>query len=98
MAEVLEGAELEGIVGPELERWGVPGVEVVAVRGDDVVFAGGFGKADVDRGLPVTDRTIFHHGSTGKAFTALLAAALVDDGLLEWDRPVHDYVPEFRLH
>jgi CubicO group peptidase (beta-lactamase class C family) len=90
--------DLRELVEPELERWRVPGLEVAVVRGDEVLFAGGFGLADVKQHLPVTPTTLFQHGSTGKSLTALLAAILVDEGLLEWDRPVRDYVPEFRLH
>src|SRR5207302_10463736 len=90
--------DLRGLVEPELERWEVPGIELAVVQGDGVLFAGGFGMADVDRALPVTSSTLFQHGSTGKTLTALLAAILVDDGLLEWDRPVRDYFSEFRLH
>jgi CubicO group peptidase (beta-lactamase class C family) len=94
---VLSEEGLRELIEPELERFGVPGVEVAVVRGDDVVFAGGFGLRDVERGLPVTSRTVFHHGSTGKAFTGLLVAALVDQDVLAWDHPVREYVPEFRM-
>ena len=42
--------------------------------------------------------TLFAIGSTTKAFTAATVGALVDDGLLEWERPLRDYVPDLRLH
>ena len=42
--------------------------------------------------------TLFHHGSLGKAFTGALVGTLVDEGLLEWDRPIRDVWPQFRLH
>jgi CubicO group peptidase (beta-lactamase class C family) len=41
---------------------------------------------------------LFAIGSATKAFTAATAGALVDDGLLEWERPLRDYLPELRLH
>jgi CubicO group peptidase (beta-lactamase class C family) len=94
----LDEAALHDLIAPELERWKVPGVEVAVVRKGEPVFAGGFGTPDASSGRPVTSATLFHHGSTGKSFTALLAAVLVDEGLLEWDRPVAGYVPDFRLH
>ncbi len=89
---------LSDLVNPQLERWQVPGVEVTLVRRGEVLHVGGFGLADVSRDRPVMPTTLFHHGSTGKSFTALLAAALVDEGLLEWDRPVREYLANFRLH
>jgi CubicO group peptidase (beta-lactamase class C family) len=84
-------------VAGELERFRVPGVEVVVVRDGEVLLAGGFGRRHVERDLPVTSRTVFAHGSTGKAFTAFLVGQLVDDGLLDWDRPVREHLRDFRL-
>jgi CubicO group peptidase (beta-lactamase class C family) len=102
MSESHGGPELDvkalaGHVERELQRFEVPGVEVVVVRDRTVLFAGGFGRRDVERDLPVTSRTVFAHGSTGKGFTAFLVGQLVDEGLLEWDRPIRDYLPDFQL-
>jgi len=88
---------LADLVGPELERWHAAGLELCVVADGDVLFAGGFGVRDLERGLPVTSRTLFHHGSTAKAFTAALVGSLVDDGILDWDRPIRDYYPEVRF-
>ena len=85
------------LIEPELARWKVPGLELAIVKGDDVLFAGGFGTANVATGAPVEPTTLFHHGSTGKLMTALLVAILVEEGLLDWDRCVREYLPEFRL-
>lgn len=82
----------------ELETWHVPALEFVAVRNGEVLHADGVGLRDLERQLLATPNTLFHHGSTGKAFTGALAGTLVDAGLLEWDRPVRDYLPDFRLH
>ncbi len=81
----------------ELERWQVPAVELVAVHQGDVVLADAFGFRDLEGKAPASPYTLFHHGSTGKAFTGVLAGTLVDAGLLEWDRPIRDYLPDFRL-
>ena len=43
-------------VARELERFRLPAVEVVVVREGEVLFAGGFGRRDVERDLPVTSR------------------------------------------
>ena len=82
----------------QLAAWEVPGCAVAAVRGGEVVLAGGWGLRDPAAGLPVTPGTLFAIGSTTKAFTVATAGALVDDGLLEWDRPIRDYLPDVRLH
>jgi CubicO group peptidase (beta-lactamase class C family) len=89
---------VERFVGEQLAAWEVPGCAVAAVQGERVELAGGWGLRDREAALPVTQDTLFAIGSTTKAFTATAVGALVDEGLLEWDRPVRDYVPGVRLH
>jgi CubicO group peptidase (beta-lactamase class C family) len=48
-------------------------------------------------GKAVDDQTLFQIASLSKAFTAASLAILVDDGKLDWDDPVIDYLPEFRM-
>jgi CubicO group peptidase (beta-lactamase class C family) len=76
----------------------VPGCAVAAVRGGRVELAAGWGLRNREAGLPVTQDTLFAIGSATKAFTATTVGAVVDEGLLEWDRPLRDYVPGVRLH
>jgi CubicO group peptidase (beta-lactamase class C family) len=89
---------IRALADDERERWAVPALELVAVAGGKVLLADAFGLRDVAAGLTATPRTLFHHGSTGKAFTGVLAGTLVDAGLLDWDRPVREYLPDFRTH
>ena len=89
---------IERFVVEQLAAWEVPGCAVAAVRDGQIVLAAGWGQRDLDTKLPVTANTLFAIGSTTKAFTAATVGALVDDGLLEWERPLRDYVPEIRLH
>jgi len=89
---------IDRFVTEQLAAWEVPGCAAAAVRDGQVVLAAGWGRRDLDAKLPVTADTLFAIGSTTKAFTAATVGALVDDGLLEWDRPLRDYVPELRLH
>jgi CubicO group peptidase (beta-lactamase class C family) len=85
-------------VAGQLAAWEVPGCAIAAVRDHDVILATGHGRRDLGAELPVTPDTLFAIGSTTKAFTAATVGALVDDGLLEWERPLRDYLPELRLH
>ena len=75
----------------------VPGAALAIVRGDEVIFARGFGVADVEKKTPVTPNTPFFIGSATKAFTATLVGMLVDEGRMQWDDPVEKYLPEFKL-
>ena len=89
---------IERFVTGQLAAWEVPGCAIAAVRDEDVVLAAGWGRRDLAADLPVTPDTLFAIGSTTKAFTVATVGALVDDGLLEWERPLCDYLPDLRLH
>lgn len=76
----------------------IPGLVLGIVVDGEVACAKGFGYRDLERRLPVTARSRFGIQSCTKAFTAAVAGILVDRGLLEWDRPIREYVPSFRMH
>jgi len=77
--------------------WKVPGMAVSIVMDGKVVFAEGFGLRDVPKNLKVTPHTIFAIGSCSKAFTATAMGILVDEGKVEWDKPVRNYLPTFTM-
>ena len=89
---------IERFVAGQLTAWEVPGCAIACVRDGDVVLAAGWGRRDTQTGDPVTENTLFAIGSVTKAFTVATVGALVDDGLLDWERPLRDYVPEVRLN
>ena len=92
--------ELKGFdafVTAVMEEWKVPGLAISIVRDGQVIFARGFGYRDLAGKLPVTPHTVFGIGSCSKAFTATTLGILVDEGKLEWDKPVREYLPSFKL-
>lgn len=89
---------LDAWIEQQREAFGVPGLAVGVIQDGKIVLSQGFGSRDVAQGLPVTPDTAFAIGSATKAFTAATVGALVDDGLLEWDRPVREYIPNFQLY
>jgi CubicO group peptidase (beta-lactamase class C family) len=89
--------KIRSYIDTSMKTWGTPGLAVGIVKDGKVVFAEGFGKRDVDKNIPVTAKTRFILGSTTKAFTTMAMGILVDDGKLDWDKPVVDYLPQFKL-
>ena len=73
---------------------GDPGCAVSVVIDGDVVFAGGYGAADLETGEPITERTTFDIASVSKQFTAAAIYLLAEDGALSVDDEIHPYVPE----
>ncbi len=76
----------------------VPGMAIAVVKDDEVILTHGFGVANVETETPVTQETIFAIGSTTKAFTSTLVGMLVDEGKMDWDDPVTEYLPYFQMN
>ena len=55
----------------------------------------GFGYADVAKAIPVNDQTLFNLASISKTFTAVATMHLVEKGLLDLEKPVVTYLPDF---
>jgi CubicO group peptidase (beta-lactamase class C family) len=88
---------LEDYVGQTMDRLEVPGVALVLVHGDQVVYRRGLGVRDLQTKTPVTTETLFGIGSATKPMTAVMIASLVDEGLIRWDTPVTELLPTFAL-
>jgi CubicO group peptidase (beta-lactamase class C family) len=89
---------LDTLVREAMEEWQVPGLALAVTRDGEPDWVKAYGLRDVEAGLPVTVDTQFILCSVTKSFTALGLAMLVDEGRLDWAKPVRDYLPEFRLH
>jgi CubicO group peptidase (beta-lactamase class C family) len=89
---------LDALIREAMDEWQVPGLALVVAREGEADWVKVFGLRDVEAGLPVTADTQFVLCSVTKSFTALGLAMLVDEGRLDWAKPVRDYLPEFRLH
>ena len=89
---------LDALVREAMDEWQVPGLALAVARDGEGDCVKAYGLRDVEAGLPVTQDTQFILCSVTKSFTALGLAMLVDEGRLDWEKPVRDYLPEFRLH
>src|SRR3989454_1113547 len=87
----LEG--FDAYVAKAVSDWRVPGLAIVVVKDDSVVFIKGYGVRELGKPDPVTVHTRFGNMSTTKAFTALLVAMLADSGRVAFDDPVQKYLP-----
>jgi CubicO group peptidase (beta-lactamase class C family) len=93
-------AQLKGFpefVNKTMAEWKVPGLVIAIVKDGKVILSEGFGQKDVKNKLKVSPQTLFAIGSSSKAFTATALGILADQGKLEWDKPVREYLPTFKL-
>lgn len=87
---------LQAAIQGEAARWNVPGISAGMLRDGDVEIQV-TGAASLETGFPVTEKTLFQIGSISKVFTATLVMRLQDQGKLDIDTPVIEYVPELEL-
>ncbi len=92
----LEG--FDAFVEKVMKDWKVPGLSLAIVKEGKIVYAKGYGYRDVAKKLPVTPDTLFAIGSNSKSFTAAALGILADEGKLDFDKPVREYLPDFRLY
>ena len=96
-AETISPQEIDRYVQQQLVKTRIPGIAIAIVEGQDIVYLKGFGTASLRRQTPVTPETIFDLASCSKSFTALAVLTLWHDGIIDIDKPVITYLPEFRL-
>ncbi len=86
-------AFFDGLIPLQLEQRDIAGVVVVVVRDGKVLLAKGYGYADVSGKTPVSPQTtLFRPGSVSKLFTWTAVMQLVEQGKLDLDRDVNEYL------
>jgi CubicO group peptidase (beta-lactamase class C family)/dienelactone hydrolase len=83
------------------KRHKVPGAQLGILRfrpgADDELVEASHGLLNIETGVETTADSVFQIGSISKVWTATIAMQLVDEGLLDLDRPIVDVLPELRL-
>jgi len=95
-----QNAPLQGFdayVTKAMQDWKVPGLAIAVVRNDSIVFTKGYGVRTVGKPEKVDEHTVFAIGSSSKAFTATLAALMVDEGRMRWDEHASQYLKGLQL-
>ena len=90
-------AFLDGFMPMQLERENIAGAVVLIVKNGTVFFAQGYGYSDADKKTPVAaDATLFRPGSISKLFTWTAVMQLVEQGKLDLDRDINEYL-DFKI-
>ncbi len=88
LAEVLESKRLEHHI---------PGMAIAVVKDDQIIMSQGFGMMNLTEQEPVKPDTLFAIGSSSKAFTATLVGMLADQGKIDWDDEISQYIPNYQF-
>ena len=78
------------------EKLKIPGLSAAIVKDQKLLWAKGFGHADLDSRIPATPETNYRIASVTKTFASVLLMQLVEQGKLDLDEPMSKYSPEFR--
>jgi CubicO group peptidase (beta-lactamase class C family) len=90
--------ELEANLPGWIKKQDVPGVAVAVVDDKKILWQGVYGTTTRSKDKPVTPRTTFSIQSMSKSFTALGVLMAVQDELLDLERPITEYLPDFTVH
>jgi|SRR5262245_6087947 len=90
-------AAIEKAIDARRKQLGIPGVSLVIVKDDKVIYLKGLGLKNVALNLPVTPDTLFAIGSAGKAFTSMSVMMTADEGKLSLDDSPKKFLPYFKL-
>jgi CubicO group peptidase (beta-lactamase class C family) len=87
--------QLSALIQEKMKQYGVPGVGFGVIK-QGQVLARGFGVTNVENPQPITPDTVFPIASISKTIAATAVMRLVEQGLIELDAPVRQYLPDFR--
>ena len=101
--EVVASAQIEGLeqfhafVQERSEFHRVPGASVTVLDQGGIAWAKGYGVMDAETGAPVTPETLFQAASISKPVAAMAALRLVEEGVLDLDAPVNEYLKSWKI-
>ncbi len=91
-------SRVEQLIQPHIEAGDILGLSLAVIQGNDIVYSGGFGKTSTEEsGVLVTPNTLFALGSVCKTLCAVLVMRLVEEGKINLDTPVIEYIPELKF-
>ncbi len=98
MAQPLTSVQIDSLVQKTLTTFDVPGIAVAVVKDGKIIHAKGYGVRSLNTKQKVDENTLFGIASNSKAFTSAALGMLIDEGKINWDNKVTDYIPEFKLY
>ena len=87
-------SDVDVVIRQQMKEQHIPGIGLAVVRDGRIVYAKGYGLANIETGTPVSTGTIFEAGSISKQFTATAIMLLAEEGKLSLDDSIAKYFPE----
>ncbi len=87
-------AQFESEIAADVAEDGIGSISAAVVHGNEVIWARGFGWADIGRNIPADENTIYRTGSISKSFTAVLMMQVIEKGFFKLDDAAIEYFPQ----
>lgn len=91
------GEHISCLIQKKMKKHKVTGLSIALVDGQEIVWAYGFGFADLANNIPAKPETVYRAGSISKLFTAIAVLQLAEQGKIDIDQPLQTYLPEFSI-
>ncbi len=91
-------SELDRYFTQMVKDWDVPGVSIGIVKDGELVFTGNYGVMEQGKRKSPDEHTLYAIASNSKAFSSAVIGMLVQEGKLNWDDKVRDYLPYFEVY
>ncbi|WP_170848286.1 serine hydrolase domain-containing protein [Lentibacillus halodurans] len=89
-------SKVDAYITDEMKAQSIPGLALGIVKDGRIIHLKGYGQTD-SSGQPVTAETPFIIGSNSKSITAMAVLQLVEEGKIDLDAPVQQYIPAFQV-
>ena len=93
-SQIIDLDDIDSYVQEQMQRSSIPGLSYAIIQNGKIIHMNAFGAANPE-GTLMTPQTPLYIGSVGKTFTALAIRQLVNDGRLDLNAAVIDYIPSF---
>ncbi|MDB6054005.1 MAG: pbpE 2 [Verrucomicrobiales bacterium] len=90
--------DVDDYVNRQMRRLHIPGLSLAVVKDGKVIKAKGYGLANVELNVPATKDTVYEIGSVTKVFTSTAVMILVNDGKINLDDKITNYVSQLPQH
>ena len=91
-------ARLDEYIARHMRETGAPGLTLALANRDGLIRASTYGFADTKAALKVENETMFEIGSVSKSFVALALVQLHDEGKLDLNKPIAQYLPWLKIN
>ncbi len=90
-------ANLDAQLAAAMKERNLPGLSAGVIYDQELIWAKGYGYADLEQHIPADADSIYEIGSVTKLFNAVMLMKLRDAGKLNLDDPIEKYLPEFKI-